>query len=64
MTGRQVGITSLDRYYQGSFMDAGFTDRGSGRSRAEPMEDLTPDLLRFVAALVTLMAAIALGLVR
>ena len=28
------------------------------------LEDLTPDLLRFAAALVTLMAAIALGLVR
>ncbi len=45
-------------------MDAGYTDRGSGRSKTESMEDLTPDLLRFVAALVTLMAAIALGLVR
>jgi hypothetical protein len=45
-------------------MDAGFTDRDSGRSKAESLEDLTPDLLRFAAALVTLMAAIALGLVR
>jgi hypothetical protein len=45
-------------------MDAGFRDRGSGRSKAESLEDLTPDLLRFAAALVTLMAAIALGLVR
>jgi hypothetical protein len=45
-------------------MDAGYTDRGSGRSEAESLEDLTPDLLRFAAALVTLMAAIALGLVR
>ncbi len=40
------------------------TDRGRGRSKAESPEDLTPDLLRFAAALVTLMAAIALGLVR
>jgi hypothetical protein len=45
-------------------MDAGFTGPGSGRSQTESMEDLTPDLLRFAAALVTLMAAIALGLVR
>jgi len=45
-------------------MDAGHTDAGSGRSQAETMEDLTPDLLRFAAALVTLVAAIALGLVR
>jgi hypothetical protein len=45
-------------------MAAGYTDRGSGRSEAESLEDLTPDLLRFAAALVTLMAAIALGLVR
>jgi hypothetical protein len=45
-------------------MDAGYTDPGSGRSRAESVEDLTPDLLRFAAALVTLVAAIALGLVR
>jgi hypothetical protein len=45
-------------------MGAGFTGRGSGRSQAESKEDLTPDLLRFAAALVTLVAAIALGLVR
>jgi hypothetical protein len=45
-------------------MNAGFTDRGRGRSNAESLEDLTPDLLRFAAALVTLIAAIALGLVR
>ena len=36
----------------------------AGRSRVEPAEDLTADLLRFGAALVTLVAAIALGLVR
>jgi hypothetical protein len=59
----ELGITSLDRYYRGSVMDR-FTDRGSGPVRTEPKEDLTPDLLRFAAALVTLMAAIALGLVR
>jgi hypothetical protein len=45
-------------------MDAGYTEPGNGRSRTESMEDLTPDLLRFAAALVTLVAAIALGLVR
>jgi hypothetical protein len=45
-------------------MDVGWTNRGSGRSKADSMEDLTPDLVRFVAALVTLVAAIALGLVR
>ena len=45
-------------------MNAGLTDRGRGRSKAESLEDLTPDLLRFAAALVTLIAAIALGLVR
>lgn len=45
-------------------MNAGSTDRGSGRPKAESMEDLTPDLLRLAAALVTLMAAIALGFVR
>jgi hypothetical protein len=45
-------------------MDAGYTDPGRAPSRTESMEDLTPDLLRFAAALVTLVAAIALGLVR
>lgn len=35
-----------------------------GWLRGEPMEDLTPDLLRLGAALVTFVAAIVLGLVR
>jgi hypothetical protein len=36
----------------------------AGRWRTDAAEDLTADLLRFGAALVTLVAAIALGLVR
>jgi hypothetical protein len=35
----------------------------SARSRIEVKEDLTPDLLRLGAALVTFVAAIVLGLV-
>jgi hypothetical protein len=45
-------------------MGTGLTNRGGGRSAADSVEDLTPDLLRFAAAFVTLIAAIALGLVR
>ena len=36
----------------------------AGRWRTDSAEDLTADLLRFGAAFVTLVAAIALGLVR
>jgi hypothetical protein len=35
----------------------------SVRKKVEATEDLTPDLLRLAAALVTFVAAIALGLV-
>jgi hypothetical protein len=46
-------------------MDAPWIDRpGDGGEAAEPNEDLTADLLRLTAAFVTLVAAIALGIVR
>ncbi|MFL5679997.1 MAG: hypothetical protein ACJ77B_05290 [Chloroflexota bacterium] len=38
--------------------------RDTGGQEAAPREDLTADLLRFAAAAVTLVVAIALGLVR
>lgn len=37
-------------------------DRSPGGRSGQPVEDLTTDLLRFTAALVTLVAAVALGL--
>ena len=43
-------------------MDAPRTQSVRGRIRFDAKEDLTPDLLRFGVALVTLVAAIALGL--
>jgi hypothetical protein len=45
-------------------MDAPQTGSNRGRIRVDAKEDLTPDLLRLGAALVTFVAALALGLVR
>jgi hypothetical protein len=46
-------------------MDASWIDRpGDGGETAETNDDLTVDLLRLTAAIVTLVAAIALGVVR
>ena len=45
-------------------MDAPEKGSQTGRIRVEAKDDLTPDLLRLGAALVTFMAALALGLVR
>jgi hypothetical protein len=43
-------------------MDQTLIDRrGDGGESAEPREDLTADLLRLTAAIVTFVAAIALG---
>ena len=41
----------------------GAPDTESASDRTEAKEDLTPDLLRLAAALVTFVAAIVLGLV-
>jgi hypothetical protein len=46
-------------------MDISWGNRpGDGGEAAEPSDDLTVDLLRLTAAIVTLVAAIALGIVR
>jgi hypothetical protein len=45
-------------------MNAPGTGSSRGRLGLEAKEDLTPDLLRLGAALVTFVAALALGLVR
>jgi hypothetical protein len=45
-------------------MDLRHEGRSGNVTDAGPREDLTADLLRFAAAAVTLVVAIALGLVR
>ena len=66
MTASQPDLTSRDRNEESgeSGMDLRHVGRSGTVTDAGRGEDLTADLLRFAVAAVTLVVAIALGLVR